>query len=670
MLCKLSINNIRKSFKDYGIYFITLILGVCIFYIFNSLDSQTAMLEVSNNTYAIIELLMSILSYISVFISFVLGLLIIYASRFLMKKRNKEFGIYMILGMSKKKISYILLLETILIGLISLIVGLLLGIVLSQITSIFIANLFEADMSKYVFNFSSSALIKTCIYYGIIYIIVMLFNTINISKNKLINLLQASKKQEKIKIRKPIISVSLFIISVIMLGVAYYLVTNGINYLEKYDVIILLVPISLGIVGTITFYYSVAGMFLKILQNTKSIYYKGINTFTIKQISSKINTMIISISVICIMLFFTLCLLTSAFTIKNFFNNSINTYAPVSFLVSNYLEQKDNRTSIDIINNLKQNQELYKSIDKKIEITEYYDEEFTYGKSFGSFEKDLENEYPFVLWDSLVEIISLNDYNKVAKMYDLDQLCLNKDEYIIASNFNSNYYKVPLQRKDKLTVFNNELSPKYDRPIDGFINIGANPTNMALIIVDESIINKETTNYQNIVIGNYKKSITIEQEREFNVYLNELKNKNNYLVETKIDIKDNSVGLSALVTFIGLYVGIIFLITSSAILALKQLSDCIDDKNKYKILSQIGVEEKSINKSLFYQTLIFFLAPLTLALIHTIFGLKFCVLMLNTLGINNIFKDFIFTLIFLIIIYGLYFIVTYYCSKNIIREKN
>ena len=229
---------------------------------------------------------------------------------------------------------------------------------------------------------------------------------------------------------------------------------------------------------------------------------------------------------------------------------------------------------------------------------------------------------------------------------------------------------IPDRMWKKLTVFNKELTPKLNKPINGFINIGANPTNMALIIVDESVIDKSTTNYQNIVIGNYKNKVTIEQEREYNDYLNELDKNYNYIVETQIDIKDNSVGLSALVTFIGLYVGIIFLITSSAILALKQLSDCIDDKNKYKMLRQIGVEEKDIYKSLFYQTLIFFIAPITLALIHTIFGLQFCVLMLKTLGISNIFKDFIKTLIFLIIIYGIYFIVTYYCSKNIIRDKN
>ena len=112
MLYKLSIKNIKKSIKDYAIYFFTLILGVAIFYVFNALDSQTVMMDVSSSTLDLIELMMSMLSGVSVFVSFILGFLIIYASRFLIKRRNKEFGIYLTLGMSKRKISLILFFET------------------------------------------------------------------------------------------------------------------------------------------------------------------------------------------------------------------------------------------------------------------------------------------------------------------------------------------------------------------------------------------------------------------------------------------------------------------------------------------------------------------------------------------------------------------------------
>ena len=120
-----------------------------------------------------------------------------------------------------------------------------------------------------------------------------------VNKNKLIDLLQASKKQEKIRIKSSMISVILFFISVLMLGSAYYMVTAGVNDLLKYDVSILLVPILLGTIGTILFFYSVAGMSLKIISKCHNLYSKKLNTFVFKQINSKINTMVISISIIC-----------------------------------------------------------------------------------------------------------------------------------------------------------------------------------------------------------------------------------------------------------------------------------------------------------------------------------------------------------------------------------
>ena len=254
MLYKLSLANIKKSFKDYAIYFFTLILGVCIFYVFNSLDSQTAMMDVSQGTGQIIELLITVINCLSIFVAFVLGFLIIYASRFLIKKRNKEFGVYLSLGMSKRKISKLLLLETFFIGLISLVVGLIIGVLVSQITSIFVANLFEANMKSFTFVFSQSALLKTILYFGIIYFVVMIFNTIMINKSKLIDLLQASKKAEKIKLKNPALCIVLFVISIILLGGAYYLVTKGFfKILYKYDIGVLFIPILMGAVRNNTF---------------------------------------------------------------------------------------------------------------------------------------------------------------------------------------------------------------------------------------------------------------------------------------------------------------------------------------------------------------------------------------------------------------------------------
>ena len=663
MLYKLSVSNIKKSFKDYAIYFITLIMGVCIFYIFNSMDSQTVMLELSSSQEEMIELLVSLLSYVSVFVSVILGFLIIYASRFLIKKRNKEFGIYMTLGMSKRKISLLLLIETFLIGLISLGIGLLLGIALSQITSIFVANMFEVNMTKFSFNFSKSAMIKTIIYYGIIYLVVMIFNTIIINKNKLINLLQASKKQEKIKLKNPYVCIVLFILSIGMLGSAYYMVTDGLFKLLDYGMNILLLPISLGVVGTILFFYSISGMLLKILSKWHNIYYKKLNTFVFKQISSKINSMVISISVICIMLFITLCLLSSAFTIKNYFNNSINKYAPVDFqgVISTNADKEE------VINSINSEKLIKDNVKDMVIINEYYDNNLLYKESLGNYYPIIKDKYPYLRYDFLVEIVGESDYNKLAKLYNLDKVSLKDDEYIIVSNYDKELYDEVLDRDSIINIFGYDLKPASKRCIEGFVRIGGNPSNLGFFVVPDKVINKEDASIT-MLVGNYQtkdEDIVKLIEDKFSEY----NRSNTITIDTKNDIKEASTGLSAIVTFIGLYLGIIFLISSSAILALKELSDSLDDKNKYQVLRQIGADEVDINKSLFKQMLIFFVMPLSLAIVHTIFGLRFCTYVLGSLGIDNILKGSITTFIFLIIIYSIYFIITYICSKNIIKER-
>ncbi len=219
---RLSFKNMKKSFKDYAIYFLTLVLGVAIFYMFNSIDSQQAMIEVSRSTKEIIQLMIEILGYVSVFVAIILALLIVYANKFLINRRKKEFGIYMTLGMGKRQISKIILIETVFIGIISLAIGLIIGIFASQFMSILIAKMFEADMHEFQFVFSKDACIKTCIYFAIMYFVVMLFNTITISRYKLINLINANKKNEKIKMKNPIIAVIVFFIGVGILAFAYW----------------------------------------------------------------------------------------------------------------------------------------------------------------------------------------------------------------------------------------------------------------------------------------------------------------------------------------------------------------------------------------------------------------------------------------------------------------
>ena len=376
--------------------------------------------------------------------------------------------------------------------------------------------------------------------------------------------------------------------------------------------------------------------------------------------------MVVSISVICIMLFFTLCLLSSTFTIKNYFNNSINKYAPADFELIKYYYNQNKVSDEDMLNLINNDIELKNNINLTI-INEYYDENMLYKESLGNYYLELKNKSPFANYNSKVEIISQSDYNKISKLFNLDEITLKDNEYVIVSNYEKEIYDEVMNRKSIINIFGKELTPALNKSIEGFVKISGNPTNMGFFVVPNNVIDSNSENNK-ILIGNYS---TTDKDK-INYIENKLKYysmENGYDLDTKNDIKAASIGLSVIVTFIGLYLGIIFLISSSAILALKELSDCLDDKNKYKVLRQIGSDEKDINKALFKQTLIFFITPLSLAIIHTIFGLKFCTYILSSLGIKSILDGSIITFIFLIIIYSIYFIVTYLCSKNIIKEK-
>ncbi|WP_305085732.1 FtsX-like permease family protein, partial [uncultured Clostridium sp.] len=221
MYSKIAINNVKKSFKDYTIYFLTIAFAVCIFYSFNSIDAQKAVLDMSKSQAEYMTVVTTLISYVSVFVSFILGGLILYANNFLIKKRKKELGIYMTLGMKKSKISKILLSETLIVGSLSLVAGLLLGMLLSQGLSLFTAKLFEVDMTEFKFIISFGAIGKTILYFAIIFGMLMIFNTTVVSKYKLIDLLTAGRKNEEVKIKNPIVSSIIFIVSMAILIGAY-----------------------------------------------------------------------------------------------------------------------------------------------------------------------------------------------------------------------------------------------------------------------------------------------------------------------------------------------------------------------------------------------------------------------------------------------------------------
>ena len=684
---KLSFRNIKKSFKDYAIYFFTLILGVAIFYVFNSIESQTVLLDVTNSTHEVIDLMTNMLSGASVFVAFILGFLIIYASRFLIKRRNKEFGIYMLLGMSKRKISMILFFETILIGIISLAVGLGLGVLLSQLMSMLVANMFEADMTKYEFIFSSQACIKTIIYFGIMYVIVMLFNTVNIGKCKLIDLIQTNKKSEKVKMKNPMLCTIVFIISAIALGHAYYMVTGGINERIKPPEDIFK-PIVIGAVSTFFIFWSLSGLILKIVTSMKNLYVKGLNTFTFRQLSSKINTTVFSMTIISLMLFVTICVLSSALSLKNSMTANLDELAPADIqlekrvLNEDWLDQgyneeqiKNSKLSIrEILEKFDFNIDSY--LEESVEYNLYQTEELTFGDTLGDNWETIKNTYTSLIpYNVADDIMTISDYNKVAKFYGNEEYTINEDEYIIVADYDSmiEIRNVALKDNQEITVFGHTLKPKYNECQYGFVEMASNHINSGIIIVPDDIVDDNYIVY-NSIIGNYYTD-SLDEQREIQEQIKNLVNNpisleyNLPSINSKVDISEASIGIGALVTFLGLYLGIVFLIASVAILALKELTESTDNKERYNMLRKLGADEKMINKSLFRQIAIFFMFPLLIAIIHSIFGITFCSYIIETFGNEQLLPSIIMTAIFIVVFYGGYFLITYLSSKNIIKEN-
>lgn len=512
-LFKLSASNMKKSIKDYAIYFFTLVLGVAIFYVFNAIETQTAMLRISADTRQVVQLMSKMIAGVSVFIAFVLGFLIIYASRFLMKRRNKEFGLYLILGMGKRKVSTMLFIETLIIGLVSLVVGLLVGIGISQITSVLVANMFDVDMSSYSFVFSGSAFVKTCLYFAIIYVVVIIFNTFIISKCKLIDLFQNGRKSENVKIKNPWVSVIVFLISVVSLGYAYHAVITDINDMYMND---LYKWIVVGCVATVLFFWSVSGMLFRIVSSMKNVYYKGLNSFVVRQMSSRVNTNVLSISVICLMLFVTICVLSSALAVKNSLNEGIAKYARADVSISKTQSSDSIYYDEDEMGNDSETNDLL----KKLEVTDGKSIEDVYSENnvdLGSYFSDYVDVHTYTcpaltirnylgdeaLIDSLgidvnalssyegtEEIISQSDYNKVAKIYDNAELQLADDEYAILANYRI-FVKIRderLQEGKEIEVYGNKLKPVISYCIDGDIELATQPLNTGVFIVPDSAI--------------------------------------------------------------------------------------------------------------------------------------------------------------------------------------
>lgn len=664
MYSKIALKNVKKSFKDYTIYFLTLTLAVCIFYSFNSIESQKALVEVSSTEGDYVTILSDVISYISVFVAIILGSLILYANNFLIKKRNNELGLYMTLGMGKSKISKILIIETIIVGILSLISGLILGLIVSQGLSILVSKLFEFKMDEYSFIISPSAISKTILYFGIMFLLVILFNTYIISKYKIIDLLKMGKKSEEIKFKNPFVYLITFILCVISLGTAYKFVLDiGLQLNDPK----FLISIILGIVGTVLFFFSLTGFILYVVKRTKRIYFKNLNIFTIKQINSKVNTNFISMSVICLMLFITISVVSTGFSFKDALESGLQGATPFDASAFMYLDTDEDLRNIE--DSLKIMNVKFDENDKVAYYNEYRaDTKISDILALNDISKNVNFE---------VSYIKISDYNKIREINNEEPINLNNDEILITSNFSKtlpiieNYMKdnKTIKIKDKVYNIKNEEVIKDNLKTEFMQN------NIITIIINDEFCKDKTISSSNVNI-NFNENNKNQSENNFVNSVDAYKNSDpdydtvGYVIaNTRNEIYEENKGETTVMLFIGIYLGIVFLISSMAVLALQQLCEASDSIERYVALKKLGADKKNINKTIFIQTLIYFSLPVVLALVHSIVGIKVANEFIMLYNQPNILGSSLITAGMFMIIYAIYFYTTYTGYKNIVKNN-
>lgn len=671
MFFKLAVKNVKKSFKDYMIYFLTLMFAVCMFYVFNSVDGFVDNLALSENMKKLIQSADVVMRALSILVAGVLAFLIIYANSFLMKRRKKELGLYMILGMRKRKISIILIIETFFIGLISLVVGLGIGAILSQSLSGIIAKAIDVSVTKFEFVFSKSACIETSVFFAITFIIVMIFNSVSVSKYKLIELLRSGKKNEKMVEQKTWCSVLMFIVSVICYIYTYSFFFNMGTDNNTFDIFndstkSTYLAFASFAIGTFLFFISIACIILKLFQESKKIYYKGLNIFTIRQISSKINSTRIAMAFISLMLFIGVFAMTFCNSMSSLLKQDVN--CNFDLTIMRYNQFNDNNIA---------EQSLTDIVKKELNVEESFAHYEEY-KIYTNINKYGEN----ILSTNInglknFDIMAISDYNSEMKFASKDTINLSKDQYAIVveepsekdlegdlKNLVKNDIEEFLKNNTSISTKSTELSPYNNEVIyNQFGNFTGG--NILILVPDEvvetAIIGARVFNANyNVDKETIEKNVTNTLIDDNNTGYSMYNEKYSMYIYSKIGITEQLIGSQLILVCTGLYLGVIFMLASAAILALQQLSEASDNSLRYNLLKRLGAKKSMIRGSVFKQVSVYFLMPLAFSVINV--GIALLVannLVKNNMGTNVPTESLVLTGSVIFAIYGLYYLITF-----------
>lgn len=656
---KIAVGNVKKSYRDFMIYFMTLTFSVCLFYVFNSFDAQQKIMLLSTQQEYYINLVSTFMIVLSFFVVFVFGFLILYANNFLIKRRKKEFGLYMLMGMPKNKISRILIYETLFIGIISLISGLILGLLVSQLTAILIASLFAVEVSFH-FVYSPLALFMTILCFAMIFVVIMLFNTRILNHYKLIHLLNADKSNEKQRFMSLPVSIILFLISILFLGAAYFLASYSIvTFMGFFGQVL-----TLGILGTMLFFFSLSGFMLFFIKRSRKIYYHNLNMFVLKQINAKINTNFISMGIICLMLLLSIGALATGMNLNEAFSGNLQARIPYDTSIILYQHDLKNENIKQLANNLNISSEswidVYQSDAHNTDLFPYMTQQA---------------KQDFLHTAASIMLISTDDYNELMRNLGKREIHLADNEALLTCDLEmiQSLLQGGSYAGNTITIFDTELKIINDQ-IDVLypytMSQGGNYGILMIVnnqllensVPITSIWNMNFASDPQAASGEIKERLSLLREENGDIL-------GSYQVNTSEEVMMNDTSFGMIFTFIGLYLGIVFAMASTVILALQQLSDASDNRSRYQVLMKLGADRSQINHAVYLQIGLYFILPLGLAVIHSFVGINAVCSAFSILGIGNIAKSTLITAGLFLLIYGLYYWVTVQGVKSILRKK-
>ena len=663
--CKLIFKNVHKNLRDYLIYFLTLMISVSLFYAFNSISDQPAFSEMGMTRTLLYDQLGILLSALSVLIAIVLAFLIIYANQFLLKRRKKELGIYMMLGMKKGRISRIFAGETFCVGVIALAVGLILGFILSQGVSLIALKLFAIELDKYQLVFSMGAFRQTVICFALIFFLVMLFNVWSVSSVQLIDLLTASRKNERLKNENRVLPALMFLLSILCIGIAGVLFYQNGILPSRENMSFQIAGIAL-VVGTILLFYSFAAVFIQLMRSNKGFYLKGLNTFLVRQIGSKIRTNYFVMTVVCGLLTITICAVSIGASTALAMNKLSQAATPYDLTVFSDVSIDGDSDITDYLATCDVQMSDYA---KNMEQISVYDADMTYTDLFAG--QDL-NLWPIdeAVPQSRVSVISISDFNRALAMQGKEPVALNDGEYLLNCNYEGTYQYVSeaLRTHSELSVGGVTLQRASDEVLqETYVMTSVGNNDRGTLIVPDSVVTTLSKDV-NALLVQYKEETNPDEVLQKMIPIG-LDETHGYRYSEKNMLYDMFYGINALVTFICCYVGLIFLLICAALLALKQLTETTDNIYRYGLLQKLGAKRQQINRTLFVQTGVFFTVPLIVAGIYSILligkGMEIVEEFMNIHISTNVGL----TVILFLIVYGSYFIATYLSCKRMVTEQ-